>query len=583
MPKPRPPKGTWETRAADVLGSRAAVDPGGLIDLIHEINPTGRGRGAEETSARYALKSRLQSLLVTRFGADLEIAPDPDDPGVVSIRHRYRRHDACHAVIASLDDDARSWVQREIDVLGPASAETGSGVELTARSVAPAADAADPDLDDASAAELLAAGEEAREAYDYERAQACFSRAVEASGGAVPAAVAFLSFVVDALAADEDALAVEARLPSATLSDPRVALLLAVAAARAGDEARALRHVARARDARAAEVLALIGRLALGGGDVERAARHLRAAEEHDPAHPDLRALADGIATARAAERAPREAALAALLAAHRDAEALPEAQAILARWPESEPARRAARQIEERQREEAARRHLGDAEGAIARGEAAVALTRLQHALAGPLAAPDREAALRRVREIEAAERARAAQAAVDHVASLLAEAPLAYLTLAAYAELPEESRTAVRARIALPALGWLDRIPAARPGGRVRAAVEAVRALQRASSLVDKDPAAAAALVAAHDRLLDDVPLARSIEQRARAAAAEERTPPGPRRPPRGRGGLGRGSPRPRPRSARSRRPPRAARGGAPPRRRARGPPRRRGGAAA
>src|SRR5262249_43458042 len=160
------------------------------------------------------------------------------------------------------------------------------------------------------------------------------------------------------MAADDEALAIGGRLPAATLADPRVGLLLALAAARAGDDARAIRHLERAGHAerthepRVAEVLVLLARRALAAGDVERASRHVGRPGAGDRAHPDRRALADGIAAARAAERAPREARLSALLAEGRDTDALAEAEAILARWPESEPARRAARQIEERQRE---------------------------------------------------------------------------------------------------------------------------------------------------------------------------------------------------------------------------------------
>ncbi len=520
MPKARPSKQPWDVRAADALAGRAAVDAGEIIDLVHEVNPTGRGRGAPETAARYAVKSRLQSLLIVRFAADIEVAASPGEPGVVSIRHRYRRHDACHAVLDTLDDEARSWVQRELDLAataGPASEQE----EESRRAAAPAA----PSDDDApSAEELLAAGREAQDAYDYERAGHCFSRAVEASGGGPTAAFAFLSFTVDTMAADDEALALEGRLPAATLADPRVGLLLALAAARAGDEARALRHAARSRDPRVAEVLALLARRALDAGDTERAGRHLRAAEEQDPAHPDLRSLAGGLAAARAAERAPREAQLEALIAAGRDADALVETQAILARWPDSELARRAARGIEERQREGAGRRHLALAEEALARGETSVALELAQRALGCPLPAADRERALGRLREAEAALREQAARTQVERVVALLAEADRAR-ALAAYVELEAGERAAVQSRVPLPALEWLDAMPAARPGGRVRAVVEAALALARAAALVEKDPAGAAALVAAHERLLDEVPLARAIEQRARAAAVEER----------------------------------------------------------
>src|SRR3954447_11462157 len=98
MAKPRPSKGAWEARAAEVLAGHA-LDAGDLIDLIHDVNPTGKGRPPEETAARYAIKSRLQSVLILHHEEDLEILRDPHDPGVAALRHRYRRHDACHAVI----------------------------------------------------------------------------------------------------------------------------------------------------------------------------------------------------------------------------------------------------------------------------------------------------------------------------------------------------------------------------------------------------------------------------------------------------------------------------------------------------
>jgi hypothetical protein len=532
MPKPRAPKGAWDARAAEVLSGHA-LDPGELIDLIHEVNPTGKGRGAEETTARYAVKSRLQSLLIVRYGDDLEILPDPHDPGVAALRHRYRRQDACHAVITALDDEARSRVQRALDLGGADSERHATPVARGSnrgRREAPVAGSGGADDEELDVAALLAAGEEAQAAYDYEGAGRYFSRAVEASGGTAPAAVAFLAFSVDALAADADALAVERRLPAATVADPQVALLLAVAAARSGDEERALGHLAHTRDPRAAEVLSTLARRALEAHDVERAERHARAAEEHDPAHPELRALADAVAALRAAERAPREAELSARLAAGREAEALAEANAILARWPESEPARRAIRHLEERLRAGEGRRHLLAAEEAFARGETAVALDLLRHALASPLAAAEREAALKRAQQVEAADRDREHQRQLTQVLALLARAEEGVAEsaqrargLTAYVELDDEVRAAVRAASAIPELGWLDQIPGAR--GRVRPAVEAVLALARASALVDRDSAAAAALVAAHDRLLDEVPLARSIVERARLAAAEDR----------------------------------------------------------
>lgn len=524
MTKSRSTKGSWDAQAAEVLAGRGSVDAGGLIDLIHQVNPTGRGRGPEETAARYALKSRLQSFLIRKFARDLDVLPDPVEPGVAALRHRYRRHDACHAVIATLDEDARSWVQRELDLAEQPASSAPAVTHLQGPSAVSAAPVRDGANDARSAEDLLRDGKEAQDAYDYEEAQRCFSGAVQASGGAVPSALAFLSFAVDALAADEEALAIERALPPATLAHPAVALLLAIASARSGDEARALRHLGRARDARAAEPLVLLAQRALDEADPERAARRLREAEEQDPAHPGLRVLGEALTKLRAKERAPREAELGAHIAAGRDREAGGLASAILARWPESEPARRALRQIEERQRTAEGRKHLVAAEEAAARGESKVALEHLHKALACPLAAAEREAALGRVRQIEAAERDKAARERAEHVAALLAGADRTR-GLVAYAELSDGLRREVRARDASPTLGVLDDILAALPSGRSKAAVDAALALERAAALADKDASAAAALLTPHERALERVPLAGVIADKARAAAAEER----------------------------------------------------------
>lgn len=525
MPKPRGPHKSWEERATEILAGRASVDAGSLIDLIHEVNPTGRGRRPDEEAARYAVKSRLQSLLVRRFAEEIEVLPEPD-PAVASLRHRYHRHDACHAVIATLDDDARSWVQRELDVAGaPSSAPRGALPGLRAhRSSASAAASRDDADDDRSAEQLLRDGEEAQAAYDYDEAQRLFARAVEVSGGSPASALAFLALAVDALAADEAALAVEEALPAATLGHPGIALLLAIAAARAGDEERALGHLARVREARAAEPLMLLARRAIDEADPERAARRLREAEERDPAHPELRTLGEAVARLRAGERAPLETELAAHLAAGRDPEARALADAILARWPESEAARRASRQIEEGRRAAEARQQLATAEASATRGEHRVALEVLLRALAGPLPAAEREAALARVERLEALVREKDAHDQVARTAALLGAADPAR-GLGAYAELAEDLRAEIRARIASPALGFIDQILAARPGGRVKATVDAAVALERAAALADRDAEAAAASLAPHERALEGVPLARAIADRARASASAAR----------------------------------------------------------
>jgi hypothetical protein len=99
-----------------------------LIELIRDVNPSGLDLPAPEAARRYALKSRLQSLLIRRFDGEIEVDPDPRAEGVVSL-HRPLGIDACHAVLGELDEDARSWAQRQLDLKalgqGP-SAQRGS-------------------------------------------------------------------------------------------------------------------------------------------------------------------------------------------------------------------------------------------------------------------------------------------------------------------------------------------------------------------------------------------------------------------------------------------------------------------------
>ena len=71
MAKRRGGVGREEWEAADALEGRRAVDVRRLIELIRAVNPTGQELPAADAQRRYTLKSRLQSLLVRRFGDEL--------------------------------------------------------------------------------------------------------------------------------------------------------------------------------------------------------------------------------------------------------------------------------------------------------------------------------------------------------------------------------------------------------------------------------------------------------------------------------------------------------------------------------
>jgi hypothetical protein len=525
MSKPRPARLPWDARAADVLAGRARLDAAPLIALVNEVNPTGRGRDAQESAARYALKARLQSLLVARFPESLEVAAEPSQEGVVSIRHRVHRDAACHAVLDTLDDEARSWVQRALDTGGAPDSAPPAG-DVTPRRTA-AEDEDDPDSADPEA--LLRAAEEAEAAYDFERAGQLHGRAFRVRRDA-RAALAYLRFLVDAMAADADALALADELPPAALAHAGVRVLLGLAAARSGDDARAVGLVSRLAEPRAAEVLALVARSALSRGDADAAALRLAEAGEVDPAYPELRLVAEALERLREAQRAPREAELASLLAAGREGEALVLAEAILARWPASEAARRAARTLEARRQTEEGRRLLADADALRAQGERAAALARYRRALATRLDPGEQARAARAAAEIEAEQREHEATLQVERVTAALDAADPEW-GLAAYAEADEEIRRRARARLAgadPPRAGGaaLEAIDAMlRAGVRARAALDAALALGRATTSLEAEPAAVPEILAAHERALASVPAARHLEARARERTTEER----------------------------------------------------------
>lgn len=87
-----------------VLDGSVVLEVRQLLRLIQDVNPTGRGRDAEATRARYAQKARLQSLLLRRHGAEIEVVPT-GAPGVVGLRHVTLREDGGHAIVGQLDPD----------------------------------------------------------------------------------------------------------------------------------------------------------------------------------------------------------------------------------------------------------------------------------------------------------------------------------------------------------------------------------------------------------------------------------------------------------------------------------------------
>ena len=205
--------------------------------LIHRGQPHGPGPGhLREAELRYAQKSRLQSLLVRRFGPELEVVPDPASEGTVSLHHRGHGRDGCHAVLDALDEDARAWVRLQLD-LGPPSAEAPSpapAARPSGRGRPPADEEGGPPSSEASPDSLLRRADDAVASYDFVRARDHQEHAVAVTGGAAEPAAALLMLLVETLGDDAGAVALQPSLSRSALAHPDVRALLALATARSG-------------------------------------------------------------------------------------------------------------------------------------------------------------------------------------------------------------------------------------------------------------------------------------------------------------------------------------------------------------
>jgi len=489
-----------EARAEAILAGGRAPSAAELLELVHAVNPTGRTLPDRVVERRYALKSRLQSLLVRLYADELRVEPQAD-PGVVALDHRFSGRDACHARVEDLDEDARALVRFRLDTQDRPAAR-------------PAGRRAGRD----EPADTLARGEAALAEWDFDRARECFEAALAESDGGAPAAVALAELLVDRLGLDADALALEPSLGAAAKAATAVRSRLALAAARSGDARGARRWLAGVRGTPAADALAALARLALSGDDVDGARGALEELREADGAHAELAALADELDRHRAEERRPAEDALERMRAAGGpDLER--HARELLAAHPDSALARRVLDECAERARRARLDELVRRAKEALERGsdEAAALLGQ-----ARALLPDDREIALLHARA-DADARARASRRRVERALAALA-GPGDAAGLAEWMALAAEERAAVRARCSREELAWFDGVEIPDSGAKQRALVEAAKALLAARrALDDGNPAEAGRrLETPHAK---DLPPAVPLRQELNGLLAQQR----------------------------------------------------------
>lgn len=499
------------TQVRQVLTGQQPIDLLELMDLIHVVNPTGHVQTANETATRYTWKSRLQSLLIRRFADRIAIEPASDDGQVIAIRLPNLDRNACHALLSELDDDARSWVLRQLDTeRAEVTAPEPQVVEL------PIEPQQEAELDGHEWRALCEQGMRAAERYEYTEAQQLLSEAFERSAGHADAAIPLLTLLVDQLGADVEALQLGRRLEPELAGNDEVRGLLATASVRAGDELEAARLVRGLEHQRARDALALWALRAAGRADRAAMDAALSQLRLRDPSHPALLAAPEALKQEMRRRRAPQEQAMRAAMGAGDLDEAERLARILLAEDASHELANRTLRRIALERTQREIDRATREAHAAAERSDwpLAIALTRKALSLSS---GSQRSQLHKQLQQYEAAHRHAQDGHKAEQIYQLLANGSLP-AALAAYAQLPASLRANVRARWHGPELAWMERLEASGQGRKGKSVVAAVAALASACPFVDSEPERFVQIAAPYEHLLQPLEQARRWFRTAR-----------------------------------------------------------------
>lgn len=522
-----------EQRARRVLDGSETPTVDELVALIRALNPTADSLTELVRSRRYALKSGLQSVLLTRFPAAVSVQPGGRDPQLILLALGGGAASAGHALLDELSDEARSWAQRKLDEAAAASGPPPKTDERThpVQRAAPPARLATPTEgpqgDAPSAPELLLAAEETLQAYDYERAEELLRRALAQSPGDPQVAAALLALLVDRLGADAEALELGATALPQVASDPATRVLLATAAARQGRRAAAEEWLGPVSGPAAGEVWATLGLQDVDAGRNDAAARCLRKAEESpsSPGHSSTEQLRRALEQSRH-EAVDREAGrlLAELEAGGSSPAAAAAAAAeLLRQWPGSATAERLGRAAEQKERAARADETLQAAQAAWAAGAPRRALALATEAAAAGASGTPLQRLLRDagelVRRLDQERRARRVQERLDS-----GDPVSAWM---AWLRAPDAARVEGATTAGRCEPGWLLELGADGLRGRAqRVAVEGVVALVAARQALSlADPEAALRLLAPHAEVLAPLPEAQETHTQAEQLLAQHR----------------------------------------------------------
>jgi len=360
MAKRHKKKHTRHVNPYAVLRDPKGISPLELVRLIHKVNPTSEDLAENEKVERYRLKSRLQGLLIEKFGDKLVVEqPDPDNLSLISLRLAHFHEDACHAILDDLDPETRSRIQRYIDVNYASWDEDGTrqlfisddstGSDQRTKNLDPQS------LDQYSAEELMKIGRVAFEEYDYDTSEKIYRRACNSVYTDPEPARALLELYVDYLASYGKAIEFFNSLSATVKKDDTVRGLYALALARDGQVEQAIEIISDPGAPRGSEIYLIAGHQFIENGDYERASQCHGAlvSSELPGLKSELNKLEDKIIWLRSEHIKPMEVTMLEAWEAGEYHEAVRYADELLAQVPENREGLRIKRLFEEYRKNE--------------------------------------------------------------------------------------------------------------------------------------------------------------------------------------------------------------------------------------
>jgi hypothetical protein len=494
-----------------VLAGQEPVSIDQLFELIHRINPTGLDLASAEQDAAYATKARLQSLMIERFGEQLRVSQITNAEGVIGLHHRTYNKDACHAVVAQLSAGARSWVRWQLDTAEDTPPRTQPSPAAERRKAVP-----QHPIDD-----HLAHGERLLADYDFEGAKHLFRLALQASDAAerVRAAQCMLTLLVEHLAADAEAVAVQEQLDGEQCQDPQVRCLLALALARLGQHSASARMLGSLEGERAEAAAAELARVALATDELDVCERWAARVPPESPSRSSVNSYLLAVRERRVAASKPLEQLLLAARFSDDEMRMATLARELITLNPANAMARATLTELHIAQRQRDLAQQVGRVRSFLDLGDTNNA--RAAHS-ALPSDEPTHAELLAAIVAAEADAASRARDEQVQAVVSRL-DTGIDEAAVAALWECDAVAAEMVRAKVVSPAAKWLCMFPPERirtPPSSIAAALHALVSSQACS-----DPERAVEIIANHAPIIGRITPGKAWLQHLNAVVLEQR----------------------------------------------------------